>query len=431
MKCFVSLIFLQLLASVAYGIHTFTIGRIPYIEDIGSKLQPLNLSRDPDKIPSPVILVPGLGGSRLEAKLDKPSRVSFLCSKKTDAFYDIWLNVENLAPFAINCLSDNLRLVYNNESRTTESSPGVTVQVAGWGYSDAVEWLCRSRSSRCAYYVNLVDTLVANGYIRGFSVQSAPYDFRLPYYEFNLFYTWLTKEIEGAFELNSDTPVTLIVHSMGGPMVLQFLQGQPQEWKDKYIKRVISLNGAWGGTVKSLKVYAMGDDLGSWIVSSSALRALQITTPSLAWMMPNPLFWKPQTILAKTKTKVYTLENLQDFYEDIDFPLGWEMYQDVLPYVKNFTAPGVEIYCFYGTNVPTIEQLDYGEAYELTGTPEFIQGDGDGTINRISLEACKYWASEQKQPVHVREYSGVGHMEILGDLKVLRDILEIQMRDLM
>lgn len=203
MKCLVSLILLQLFASVAYGIHTFTIDRIPYIEDIGSKLPPLNLSRDPDKIPSPVILgkhppflllqlfssntnllfpaVPGLGGSRLEAKLDKPSRVRFLCSKKTDTFYDIWLNVEYLAPLAIDCLSDNLRLVYNNESRTTESSPGVTVQVAGWGYTDAVEWLCRSRSSRCAYYVNLVDALVYNGYIRGMSVQSAPYDFRLPY----------------------------------------------------------------------------------------------------------------------------------------------------------------------------------------------------------------------------------------------------------
>lgn len=45
---------------------------------------------------------------------------------------------------------------------------------------------------------------------------------------------------------------------MGAPMTLIFLQRQTQKWKDKYISSLISLAGAWGGSVKALKVFAIG-----------------------------------------------------------------------------------------------------------------------------------------------------------------------------
>lgn len=45
---------------------------------------------------------------------------------------------------------------------------------------------------------------------------------------------------------------------MGGCMALHFLQNQTQEWKDQYIRALVSLAGAWGGAVKALKVFAVG-----------------------------------------------------------------------------------------------------------------------------------------------------------------------------
>lgn len=54
----------------------------------------------------------------------------------------------------------------------------------------------------------------------------------------------------------------LIAHSMGGPMSLYFLQNQPQQWKDQYIKCLVTLSGVWGGSVKALKVYAIGKFIG-------------------------------------------------------------------------------------------------------------------------------------------------------------------------
>lgn len=54
-------------------------------------------------------------------------------------------------------------------------------------------------------------------------------------------------------------PVYLLGHSMGCHYVLYFLNHQPQDWKDKYIKGFISLGAPWGGAVKPLRVVASGN----------------------------------------------------------------------------------------------------------------------------------------------------------------------------
>lgn len=121
--------------------------------------------------------------------------------------------------------------------------------------------------------------------------------------------------VEDTYELGGQQRVTLLVHSMGGPMSLVFLQKQSDEWKDTYIERVISLAGAWAGSAKAIKVFAIGDDLGSFALSGNTLRAEQITSPSLAWLMPSPHFWKPDEVLATTHDKQYTMKNLKEFFE--------------------------------------------------------------------------------------------------------------------
>ena len=56
----------------------------------------------------------------------------------------------------------------------------------------------------------------------------------------------LKRLAEEMYNENNGTPVALIVHSMGGPMSLYFLnEVVTQEWKDKYIKVYIPLSGAF------------------------------------------------------------------------------------------------------------------------------------------------------------------------------------------
>lgn len=73
------------------------------------------------------------------------------------------------------------------------------------------------------------------------------------------FFADLKQLVEETYALNNDQPITFVVHSMGGPMTLLFLQLQSDEWKAKHIARLMSLAGAWAGSVKALKVYAIGE----------------------------------------------------------------------------------------------------------------------------------------------------------------------------
>lgn len=90
--------------------------------------------------------------------------------------------------------------------------------------------------------------------------------------------------------------------------------------------------------------------------------------------MPNPMIWKPNEVMVRTLSRVYTMDQMEDFFKyvvpklfsksndlnllfrDINFNDGWEMRKDSLPYAMNFTAPGVEIYCLYGTGIDTVEK---------------------------------------------------------------------------
>lgn len=121
--------------------------------------------------------------------------------------------------------------------------------------------------------------------------------------------------VEETYEANEQQPITFVVHSMGGPMTLVFLQQQTLVWKTKYISRIISLAGAWAGSVKAVKVFAIGDDLGSFALSGKVLRPEQISNPSLAWLLPSPLFWKPDEILVQNQNRTYSMAQLEEFFE--------------------------------------------------------------------------------------------------------------------
>ncbi|PNJ61437.1 PLA2G15 isoform 5, partial [Pongo abelii] len=158
----------------------------------------------------PVVLVPGDLGNQLEAKLDKPTVVHYLCSKKTESYFTIWLNLELLLPVIIDCWIDNIRLecsgaisahytsasqaraillpqppdnwdyrlVYNKTSRATQFPDGVDVRVPGFGKTFSLEFLDPSKSSVGSYFHTMVESLVGWGYTRGEDVRGAPYDWR-------------------------------------------------------------------------------------------------------------------------------------------------------------------------------------------------------------------------------------------------------------
>jgi lysophospholipase III len=122
--------------------------------------------------------VPGDGGSQIEAKLDKPAVVHYVCSKKTDYWFSLWLNMELLVPIVIDCWVDNMKLYYDNVTRKTSNSPGVQIRIPGFGNSTTVEWIDPSKASPGNYFATIADTISSFGYERDVSLRGAPYDFR-------------------------------------------------------------------------------------------------------------------------------------------------------------------------------------------------------------------------------------------------------------
>uniref|UniRef100_A0A1B0AJP7 Group XV phospholipase A2 n=2 Tax=Glossina TaxID=44049 RepID=A0A1B0AJP7_GLOPL len=373
---------------------------------------------------SPVIFVPGYGGNQIDAKLHKTSTPSVYCSKDSD-WFNLWLNLEQIVPLVVNCWVDNIKLYYDNITRTTHNTPGVETRVPGWGDPEVVHWIDPSHNMNGAYFIDIGNLLISRGYDSKKNIRGAPYDFRKAPNENRQYFIDLKELVEATYEANDQIPITFIAHSMGSPMILVFLQQQTSEWKKKYIARVISLAGAWAGSVKALKVYAMGDDLDSFLLSGKVLREEQISNPSTAWLLPSPLFWSGNEVLVKTPKRSYTMGQLEQFFNDLDFRNGWEMRKNVMRYVLNFNAPDVELHCIYGDRVPTVEQLVYEKDDITQETPILEMGLGDGTVNRRSLRACKYWSGYQTANISNVVFSGVNHMDILKNKKVLNYITRI------
>lgn len=65
-------------------------------------------------------------------------------------------------------------------TRTTSNTPGVTIRVPGFGQSEVVEWLDPSitQSLAGAYFKDIANVLVKNGYERNVTLRGAPFDFR-------------------------------------------------------------------------------------------------------------------------------------------------------------------------------------------------------------------------------------------------------------
>ena len=128
----------------------------------------------------PVILIPGDGGSRIQANLDGDKGPAECSSNTFGVWYDLWVNLEQLT-LSVECWKHNMALVYDTITRTTSDNLGVETRIPGappTGTTIDVEWLDPDKESFSVYYAKTVEKLVALGYQTGVNLHGAPYDFR-------------------------------------------------------------------------------------------------------------------------------------------------------------------------------------------------------------------------------------------------------------
>ncbi|XP_072492191.1 phosphatidylcholine-sterol acyltransferase isoform X3 [Notamacropus eugenii] len=364
----------------------------------------------------PVVLVPGCLGNQLEAKLDKPNVVNWLCYRKTDDFFTIWFDLNMFLPLGVDCWIDNTRVVYNRTTGQMSNAPGVQIRVPGFGKTFSVEYLDPNKLA--GYMHTLVQNLVNNGYVRDETVRAAPYDWRLDPTQQEEYFKKLAGLVE-EMHATYGKPVFLIGHSLGNLHLLYFLLNQPQAWKDRFIDGFIALGAPWAGSIKPMKVLASGDNQGIPVMSNIKLREEQRRATTSPWMFPSRLAWPEDHVFFSTPNINYTFQNLQRFFADLHFEDGWYMWLQTRDLLAGLPAPGVEVYCLYGVGLPTPYTYIYDEGFPYNDPVSVLYEDGDDTVATRSMELCARWRDQQSQPVHVFPVPGLEHLNMVFNNQTL------------
>ena len=158
------------------------------------------------------------------------------------------------------------------------------------------------------------------------------------------FYVNLDKIILSSYRNNGNLPVILVCHSMGCLMIYMHLDKKSQDWKDKYIKNLITLGSPWMGSVKSVKEIVSGDNLGVSFMDQTSVRDISRTFPSVPFLFPKPGAWREDepfmTVeLNQNRNLTYTSSNYEDLLTILDLPDTLEIYRDVSVLVPHLKPP--------------------------------------------------------------------------------------------
>lgn len=236
------------------------------------------------------------------------------------------------------------------------------------------------------------------------------------------------------YKENNNTKVTMLGHSLGAPVSLHFLTAVvDQAWKDKHIHAYLTIGGAWAGAVKSLQTIITGltsfdTDNGLVILLekfiNSIIRPVFRSFGSVYWMMPRASVVGPDTPLVITPTKQYTANDYEELFDDIGYPEGYKKFLGIEKYNVDWPAPNVPTYCFYGLGINTTQAIYYEEDAFPDKGPISIDGDGDGTVSRSSLEVCKRWA-DSEYPFSAVVLPEAEHVSIASDERFLKHFAKI------
>lgn len=387
----------------------------------------------------PLILVPGNGGNQLEARFTSEYKAtSLFCTrwnpvvKKKGGWFRLWFELNVLlAPFT-QCFAERMTLYYDPQVDDYCNAPGIQTRVLDFGSTESLLYLDPNLKHISSYMAPLVESLEHIGYANGFTLFGAPYDFRYglaaqghPSKVGSKFLNDLKDLIEQASITNGGKPVILVSHSLGGLFVLQLLNRNSLSWRQKYIKHVVALAAPWGGTVQEMLTFASGNSLGVPLVDPLLVRAEQRSSESNLWLMPSPHIYSHKPLVI-TPGATYSAYDIAQFLVDIGFSEGVVPYNTrILPLVNNLVAPQVDITCIIGSGVRTAETLFYGEN-GFDKQPEILYGDGDGTVNMVSLMALENeWAGKKNQSVKVIKIPDVSHTSILEEDVALDEIVKV------
>jgi len=329
----------------------------------------------------PIVFIPGATGSALKMKMQNVPDKRWYCSRKSNKYFHVWLNLIRLLPIVSNCLLDNFQ-IQKKDGRYI-SREGITIKpITGLKGVKILE-----PRFPVIYFKPMLDYLKQFGYVEEKNIKAAPYDWRFgpsTFKEKGNYYDILKKIIEDTYEQNEKQKVHLISHSMGSPTTNVFLsQFVTPEWREKHIASHISLGGAFDGSIAIPIIVSQGSKIPT--VDKMAIRNYARTSPGAAWLFPTRENQEEPLII--TKNRNYTYKETKQYLEDMGIPHFYEMMQEQNKAGDKFADPKVPMYCIYGNDFPTAKTYIIENIHEKSKV-ERVMGLGDHTISKQSLEQC-------------------------------------------
>ncbi|KAI1293510.1 Phospholipase A2 group XV [Halotydeus destructor] len=349
----------------------------------------------------PVILIPGVKRSRLEAQVNGKQE---------------WDTIYLIKPPVSKSFEEHFKLIYNPNSRHTRNPEGVKIRPFKFGDTVGVEYT--DEAKQFVSMEPVVRALAAQNYSINENLRGAPYDFRKCYYDNLDFPVDFKRLIEETFYMNGNKPVYLVSKSMGGLYTLYFLSRQSQAWKDKYIKGFVPIAAPWAGSSFILTGIAQGDNFDLHSVKAEDFRELVRTFSSTFGMLPSPETFTKESLVSLSG-KNYTAKDNDAILDLYGIQYAKNMYKDCRALSDELPHPMVDVYCIHGSGHDTIEGLIYASEEQFPGHPSFNYGPGDGTVNLVSLEACQRWSSVTKYKFNYAVVEGATHGTVLSDNRTL------------
>ncbi|KAL6867419.1 hypothetical protein ACP4OV_015443 [Aristida adscensionis] len=361
----------------------------------------------------PVVVVPGYGSNRLDARLtaayvpSAPACAAGAAGAGDDGWFQLWPNHTGTQDASrVPCFADQMSLVYDAGADDYRNAAGVATRVPFFGSTRGLVGWDR-----------LVRQLQDLGYRDGASLFAAPYDFRYtvaprghPSAVGDRYFSDLRRLVRRARRLNGGRPAIVVAHSFGCALTYQFLLSRPLRWRRRHVRHVVLLAPALGGFAEGMHGLATGAGFGYGLpgVTPPTMTRLARSQQSTLWRLPTPEVFGDRPLVV-TKNATYTARNVTGFLEAIGFGEGVRPYVTrVLPLWEALPAPMVPVTSVIGYGVRTPESYVFGEE-GFEAEPEVVYGDGDGAINMVSLAATEEWSGVEGQVLKVVRLPGLHH----------------------
>ena len=349
---------------------------------------------------TPVIIVPGIMGSRLNRASDGK---------------EVWPNIDTMV-FSLN--GDE----YLNQLKLDANGVG---DVEDFIYTGEI----LDRELNQAVYGSLINHFLGNGYASGTDFFQVPYDWRLDLQNET---DKLDAAVQSALQNSPSGKVNIVAHSMGGLLVKEYLNHVATS--SDMVGKLILIGSPQLGAPKAFKALNFGDSMGFElgpinILNEQRVKEITQNMPGAYELLPSPKYveavngyvWDFRTGSQEQKltysgTKDVMFEDPSDSRNATVFSKAEEFHNNL----DNQSINAAQVYNIVGcSNASTIGNFFLYDDGEINITPI----DGDGTVPRIS--AMNLSSGYLKNYFIRHDITGVNHMGLVKDHEVLSLVSDI------